>query len=258
MSDLVLTARHDAVVHLTLNAPERRNALSSALRRDLFDRLAEIEADPTCRAVVLSGAGGCFCAGGDITEMKDGRTVLERRAVLEAWRPQVRAIMRSARVFVAAVDGAAAGAGFSLALLCDHVVAEPSARFSAAFSRIGLMPDLGLLWTLPGRIGAARAKDLMIGGATVDAGRAHELGIVDTLVEEGRAVPEALARAAEYARCAPVAVAMIKAALARGPLKIDEALDVEIDGQPLLTGTSDFQEGKAAFRERREARFRGA
>jgi 2-(1,2-epoxy-1,2-dihydrophenyl)acetyl-CoA isomerase len=97
-----------------------------------------------------------------------------------------------------------------------------------------------------------------VGGGTLDAGRAHALGIVDTLAEEGSALPEALARAAAYAECAPVAVAMIKTALSRGPLKLDEALDIEIDGQALLTGTQDHQEGKAAFRERRGARFQGS
>lgn len=256
MNDAVLLDRQGSIAILTLNRPDKRNAIGDAIREALVPLLGEITADPSCRAVVLTGAGGAFCSGGDLGEMRP-RSMLERRARLEGWRSAIHLITRGPKVFVAAVDGPAYGAGFSLALLCDQVVAGPTARFSAAFVKVGLMPDLGLLWSLPGRVGLGRAKALLLSGSAVDAAEAVQLGIADHLAPEGATLDEAIRCASLFADAAPGSVSQIKAALARGPARLEEVLDWELDGQPLLACTEDHQEGKLAFLERRPARFKG-
>lgn len=254
MSDApLLEDRLGATAVLTLNVPSRRNALSMALRQQLTERLRAIEAEREIRAVVLCGAGGTFCSGGDLTEM-DLSDVVTARMRMERTHQLVRTLARFSKPVVAAVDGWAAGAGFSIALCCDLVVAAEDARFVASFGNVGLIGDLGLLHTLPRRVGEAWARRILLLGETIDAALAERIGIAHTLAPAGRTREAALEWAARLADRAPLAIAMTKTVLTEG---LDALLDRERDIQATLLMSADHQEGKAAFAAKRAPRFVG-
>lgn len=250
-SDPVLVARDDALVTLTLNAPERRNALSVAMRRALADALEEIEADRSVRVVILTGTGEHFCSGGDLAGMEVG-SLAEGRERMRQTHRLVRLMVQARVPIIVAVEGWCAGAGISLACASDHVIAGEGARFVASFGKVGLLPDLGLLHTLPLRVGQGRARELLLFGETVDASRALAIGLVDRVVPAGEALAAARQRAALLAAQAPLTLALTKAALAAG---LEAALAREQDIQAALYLTPDHAEGKAAFLEKRPPRF---
>lgn len=259
MSDTVLIERRNGVAIVTLNAPAKRNALSTEMRNALRARLVELGLERECRAIVLTGAGGQFCAGGDISEMVPASgDPLQATHRLHILHDVVRAIVGGAKPVVAAVEGTAAGAGFSLAAACDHVVAARDARFVAAFVRIGLVADCGLQLTLSQRVGHAQAKRILLTGETVPADRAAEIGLVDVLAESGAALDMAVAIAAGFAQLPPLALAMIKVSFARGAASLEEALSLEGDLQARLAMTADHEEAKAAFLARRKPSFTGS
>lgn len=250
-TDPVLVSRDGAIVTLTLNWPERRNALSVAMRHALADAFEEIEPDRSVRVVIITGTGEHFCAGGDLTGMQVASIAEGRERMRQAHR--LIRLMVTARVpVIAAVEGWCAGAGISLACAADHVVAGAGARFVASFGKVGVLPDLGLLHTLPARVGEARARDLVLFGETVDAARAGAIGLADRVVAAGTALATARERAAILASQAPLTLALTKAALAQG---LDAALAREQDMQAALYLTPDHAEGKAAFLEKRPPRF---
>jgi enoyl-CoA hydratase/carnithine racemase len=167
----------------------------------------------------------------------------------------VRLMVNSRLPLIAAVEGWCVGAGISIVCACDHAVAAGDALFRAPFARVGLIPDLGLLHTLPQRVGLGRAREMLLFGETMDARRAHEIGLVDRLCPPGEALAEAKKRALVLAELAPLSLALTKAALAKG---LDEALAQERELQAALFMTADHAEGKRAFLEKRAPTFRGA
>ncbi|GMV01161.1 MAG: enoyl-CoA hydratase/isomerase family protein [Burkholderiaceae bacterium] len=259
-SEDVIEQVDDGIAVLTLNAVARRNALSLEMRESLRERLRNATASRDIRALVLTGAQGTFSAGGDIRkmlipgELPDPMLARQRLDVLH---DIVRLLVAGPKPVVAAVEGHAFGAGFSLALACDHVVAAEGASFSAAFGRMGLVADCGLLWTLPQRAGIGCTRDLLLTGRTVDAAEAHRLGIADTLAPKGQALAVALRQARQYLSIAPLAIAATKSALARHPASLDEALSIEADLQASLRVSHDHAEACQAFFARRPAIFRG-
>jgi len=249
--------RDGAVAVVTIRDPARRNALSAPIRAGLIEAFTTLmRGDDDCRAILLTGAGGSFCSGGDISTM-EGMGSFSGRARLQAGHALVRLMVRGEKPIVAAVEGYAFGAGFSLALLCDHVVAARDARFGAAFGKLGLMPDMGLLWTLPQRVGIGKARRLMMLSEPLTAEEAAGLGIVGTLAEPGAVAAAAMAKARAFADAAPLPNGITKAALAAWPLPLDQMLDHEAQGQGVLFGTEDLQEGLKAFYEKRAPRFAG-
>lgn len=254
MSDPLTVQRDGSIAILTLNDPARRNALSMELRSALRDQLQALAQDSTCRAIVLTGAGGYFCAGGDLTAMRSDDPA-GARVRLGIVQDIIRAIAAGPRPVVAAVEGPAFGAGMALAAASDLVVASEGARFSASFVRLGLMPDAGLLWSLPQRVGAARARALMLSGQVLDATEALAQGLADQVCAPEALRPTAIAQAQMLAEGAPLAIAQIKTAFARGTDTLENVLAMERDGQPLLFGSQDFAEGLAAFRDRRKPGF---
>jgi enoyl-CoA hydratase/carnithine racemase len=158
---------------------------------------------------------------------------------------------------IAAVEGHAAGAGMCVAANCDIVVASTEAKFTCSFNKIGLLPDLGGLWSIPQRMGLGRAKLLMMTGRMIDATTAQAQGLVEELCAPGAALETAIAMAQEIAQTAPLTNGFVKAALSRGPMNVDELLALECDMQGLLFGTEDFQEGRTAFMEKRKPAFKG-
>lgn len=250
----LIEQRDGTTIVLTLNNPQRRNALAMPLREGLIAAFERIETDRTIRAVVLTGAGGTFCAGGDITAMNvkglaDG---LERFRITHRL---VRLMIRCGKPIVAAVEGYAVGAGLSLALCCDTIVAAEDARFGAGFGRIGLIADLALNHTLPARIGTGRARQVLLYGEQMDAATGERFGLIDHVVPKGGALDLGLRRAKTFADAAPLPVALTKGLLADG---LDLALERERELQSMLFLTADHAEGREAFLAKRRPVFKGA
>lgn len=252
----VEVSRQGAVTILTLNYAERRNALSLPLRASLEEGLTAAMADPDCRVIVLTGAGGHFCSGGDISSFA-GVTPPAGRLRMQKVHRSVRMICRGEKPVIAAVEGHAAGAGMCLAADCDIVVAARDAKFSCTFNKIGLMPDLGGLWSIPQRMGLGRAKLMMMTGRMIDGVTAQTQGLVEEVCEPGQALATAIALAQEVAAVSPLSNAMVKQLLGRAPMALDALLDAEVDAQGVLYGSEDFQEGRQAFMEKRKPQFRG-
>ena len=247
-------ARDGAVLTLTLDYPARRNALAIPLRERMAAVLEAAEGDPSVRAIVVTGAGGTFCSGGDISGM-DVSTALGGRERLRRAHRVIRLMAAGSKPVVAAVEGWCVGAGLSVACACDTIVAAEDARFTAGFGKVGLMPDLGLPYTLPARIGAGRAKQLFLFHKQIGAAEAERIGLVDEVVPPGEALPVALERAHFLAAQAPAPMALTKAMLAAG---LDAALEVERHYQTTLFLSADHAEGRAAFLGKREPTFTGS
>ena len=246
----------DAVTILTLSYPEKRNALAIPLRDKLTQALRQALQDDHCRVIVLTGEGEHFCSGGDISGF-DGADAIGGRQRMEKFHEMVRLILKSEKPIIAAVEGHAAGAGMCVAADCDLVVASTDAKFTCSFNKIGLLPDLGGLWSIPARMGLGRAKLMMLTGRTLDATSAQAQGLVETLCAPGQALKTAIELAQEIAQCAPLTHGLIKSALARGAMSVDTLLSLEADLQGLLFSSEDFQEGRTAFMEKRKPTFRG-
>lgn len=241
---------------LTLDRPERRNALDLPDRRDLLAALEGADATPSVRAVVLTGAGGVFSAGGDIRSMSPDPDVARER--LEVVNAVARQLVGGATPVVAAVEGGAHGLGLSLACACDLVVTGRGAAFAASFVRIGLTADTGLFHTLPRRVGPARARALLLTARQVDADEALATGLVDEVVDDGAALERAVALAADLAALSREAVAATRRVLADPWPDLEPALAAERDEQVVLLGGPGFAEGRAAFLGRRRPDFPGA
>lgn len=258
---LVLFASADGVAELTLNRPERLNAFTEAMHRELAAHLDRIEADPSLRAVLLTGAGRGFCAGQDLSErvMGEGDVPPDLGDTLERlYNPLVRRIRGLNRPVVCAVNGVAAGAGANLALACDIVLAARSAVFIQAFCRIGLIPDSGGTWFLPRLVGEARARALALLGESVPAEQAEAWGLIWKAVDDDRLLEEARSLARSLAAGPTRALSLIKQALASSwDNSLDAQLDLERDLQREAGRTADYREGVRAFLQKRPPRFEG-
>jgi 2-(1,2-epoxy-1,2-dihydrophenyl)acetyl-CoA isomerase len=254
MTDLVQLQRQGRIVILTLHNPGKMNAFSQAMRDTLSDILRDLNADPECRAIVLTGGGENFSAGADLSGFHE-TTVRECRARLKrGGAVLMREMIAGAKPIIAAVEGNAYGAGLALACACDHVVAARGAKFCCAFTRVGFLPDMGLMFSLPNRVGMTRARQLIALADVIDAERAERLGLVDELADNGAALVAALALAERYADSPPMAYEAVKGVFARG---LEAMIQAEIDLQPMLWLSNDHREGKQAFAERRKPAFTG-
>jgi 2-(1,2-epoxy-1,2-dihydrophenyl)acetyl-CoA isomerase len=244
---------------LTLNRPEKRNAATSEMLRHLLASLNEAAADDDVRAVLLTGEGPAFCVGQDLTDPAASGEEPNLGALLEErWNPVIRAMRDNPKPVVVAVNGAAAGAGLSLALAGDIVLAARSATFHPAFSAIGLVPDSGMSWALPRLVGPARARALAMITESITAEEALELGVVWKVVEDDALLAEAGDLAVRLAAGPTLAYAATKQAIEAAEANtLSEQLDLERDLQRDLGHSADYREGVTAFMEKREPRFEG-
>jgi 2-(1,2-epoxy-1,2-dihydrophenyl)acetyl-CoA isomerase len=255
--EAVLEARDQGVLTLTLNRPERLNAINDDMLDELTASLRGADTDGAVGAVVLTGAGRAFCSGQDLRDAAAQGEVDIGAKLREHYAPAIRAMRSLRKPLIAAVNGPAAGAGFSLALAADLRIAAESATFVQAFVRIGLIPDAGSTYFLPRLVGPARAAELMMLGETVDARRAFDIGLVSRVVPDATLLDTALELAGRLAR-GPRSIGHIKEALAasssndlEGQLRVEERLQTD------AAATSDFVEGVTAFLEKRPPHFTG-
>jgi 2-(1,2-epoxy-1,2-dihydrophenyl)acetyl-CoA isomerase len=252
----VETSRDGAVLTITLNRPDVLNAFNAAMHKALGSALKEA-ADPEVRSVVLTGAGRGFCVGQDLNEFREAARDIAAH-LRGNYHPNVLALRRLEKPVIAAVNGAAAGAGLSLACVCDIRIAADSATFVPAFINIGLIPDSGGSYFVTRLLGYSRAFEWMTSGRKLSAAEAHGWGLVSEVVEDERLAGRAGELAAERAAMPTRGVAMTKRLL-DGALTstLDEQLEFEAQLQSAATQTDDFKEGVAAFLEKREPRFTG-
>ena len=254
----ILVDRRDGYRVVTLNRPQRLNAFTEAMHLALRAALAEAGADDTCGALLLTGAGRAFCSGQDLSDRLPGRgPPRDLGASLDTYyNPLVRQLRALPFPVVAAVNGTAAGAGASLALHCDIVLAARSARFVQAFAKIGVVPDAGGSWLLPRLVGAARARALALTAEPLAAEKAAEWGLIWKAVDDAALLVEAEALCAQLAKGPKLGLSLIKRALdAAERNDLDAQLDFERDLQREAGFHPDYGEGVRAFVEKRTPNF---
>ncbi len=258
----LLYEEKNGIATLTLNRPERLNALGDTLREDLQDAVTHASEDSNVRVIVVTGAGKGFCAGGDVKAMNERREQGAERPLLEKVAPgrdrTVLALRDSPKPVIAAVNGAAAGAGMNLALACDIRLASTAAKFAQAFVKRGLHPDWGGTYFLPRVVGLAKAAELIWTGEIVDAEEALRLGIVSAVHPPEELMAAAHALAGKIAAGPPIAIRLAKRSIYHN-LECDlrQALEFETFAQNICFETEDAREGIRAFVEKRRPTFRG-
>jgi 2-(1,2-epoxy-1,2-dihydrophenyl)acetyl-CoA isomerase len=257
--DTVLYERTGAVVTLTMNRPERRNALHPSLDRDLRAAFADVSDDDAVRAVVLTGAGAGFCAGADLSVLKQGPTPEELYDHLTTrYLPLIEQIRSCPKPVLAAINGMAAGAGMALALACDLRVMAEDAAMIMAFSQIGFVPDSGASYFLVRQIGYARAFELAAEAKPIGAKYCAELGLANRVARADTVVKETAEWAEHLAQRPTAALALTKEALQFAEDQaLKETIEFESELQMNALQTRDHREGLAAFLEKRAPEFLG-
>jgi enoyl-CoA hydratase len=264
MTTLLVDQPEEGVTRITLNRPDRLNAMTAELIAELHDALGAIATDPACRVVVLTGAGRGFCAGLDLggygpAPRSEGLGRVEvgfaTQTHIATLVPRLRALPQPV---IAAVNGPAAGGGLALSLACDIRIAAASARFNVAFVRLGISGcDIGVSWMLPRLIGASRAWELMLTGRIIEAEEANRIGLVLRVVPDDRLLEAALETARLIVANSPWGIRMTKEVM-WSQLEVSSlqaGIDLENRTQVLSSMTGDMQEAVAAFLEKRPARY---
>ena len=256
--ETVLIERAQGYRVLTLNRPRRLNAFSEIMHEELKRALDEAEADPQCRAVILTGAGSAFCTGQDLNERASapGEPVVLGSALETHYNPLIRKLRALPFPVVAAVNGVAAGAGANIALACDMVLAARSASFVQSFARIGLVPDCGGTWILPRLVGPARARGLALTAEPLPAEKAEAWGLIWKMVDDAALMEEARGLCRRFATAPAAGLALIKRVLEESwSNDLDAQLDLERETQREASLTPNYAEGVRAFLEKRPPVF---
>ena len=260
--EFVLYDVADRVATITLNRPERLNALNPGLRQELLEAVTDSDTSDDVRVIVVTGAGRGFCSGGDVKAMNEANEAGRAGTLEDKISPlrdkAVLAMRDASKPLIAAVNGAAAGAGMNIALACDIRIASKQARFGQTFSRRGLHPDWGGTYFLPRIVGMAKACELIFTGKMIDAGEALQLGIVSRVVEHDELMTATMELAKSIAAGPPIAIRLAKRAIYKSlDSSLRDALEFETYAQNICRETEDAKEGIRAFVEKREPQFRG-
>ncbi|HXB30344.1 MAG TPA: enoyl-CoA hydratase-related protein [Puia sp.] len=257
MSEILFELK-DNIALLTLNRPEKLNALNRSMALELQDQLLACDENDAVRAVMLTGAGRAFCSGQDLQEFPPDRMPDIEKAIDENFNPVIRLLKTIRKPVVCAVNGIAAGAGANIALACDIVVAISSAAFIQAFSKIGLIPDCGGTFFLPRLIGLQKATALMMLGDKISAADAERMGMIYASFEEIDFIEKSLLIATTLAKLPTVALILTRKALLESSTNnLEEQLELEKKFQQKAGLTHDFKEGVAAFLQKRTPAFIG-
>lgn len=259
MSAELKATRRDTTLILTLSNPGKRNALHPDVAAAAIETLSTAERDDTLRVVVLTGADQYFCAGGDLSRLMENRALPKsiQAASIDHLHGWIEAIRYCPKPVIAAIEGGAAGAGFSLALACDVIVASSSAKFSMSYINVGLTPDGGGSWMLSQALPRALASELLMSGKPVSAERLHQLGVINRLTSEGSALDTALQMADELARQSPHAMEGIKTLLRDAPsASLTAHLQAEKHSFVESLHHRDAHEGISAFLQKRPPTYR--
>lgn len=249
---------HDGIARVTVNRPDKLNALNATVIAELGDAVGHIEGDAGVRGVILTGAGPkAFVAGADISELAD-QGPMEGKARALAGQRVMRRLERCGKPVIAAVNGFALGGGCELAMACHLRVASETAKFGQPEVKLGLGPGFGGTVRLPRLVGKGRALELLLTGATIDAQEAYRIGLVNRVVPADRLLGETEQLLRTILEQGPVAVRLVLEAVETGlDLSVDEALLLEANHFGLLSSTADMREGTAAFLAKRKAQFEG-
>jgi 2-(1,2-epoxy-1,2-dihydrophenyl)acetyl-CoA isomerase len=260
MYEKIDLAMADGLATLTLNAPDKLNAVSRKMVAELKECWEGLANDTSVRAVLLTGAGRGFCAGADLADPdRESGAVADSGAALDKFfNPVIRTMRAMPKPIVAAVNGVAAGVGMSFAMAADIAIAAKSASFLQAFARIGLLPDGGSTWFLPRLVGDARARALAMLAPQISAEQAKQWGLIWDVVEDADLMKSATEVARRLADGPTLSLARIKEAMNRAATQpLSAQLDVERDFQRELGKSADFKEGVAAFLAKRKPTFKG-
>jgi 2-(1,2-epoxy-1,2-dihydrophenyl)acetyl-CoA isomerase len=260
VSDTVGLAVEDNVAVVTLNRPRAMNAFNMQLKEEVGGLFSELALRDDVRAIVLTGAGKAFSAGGDIVEMDSNRGPAATRARMHHLLYRlIYPLARIEKPVIAAVNGHCHGLGLSIALACDITYAGRSAQFSMAFTRVGLVPDGAAIYFLPRIVGLNVAKELVLTGRRFDADEALALGLICRVVDDEMLLDQAMATARELAQGATLALGMSKRLLEQAhQLSLEDAAELEKYAQAIMMSSDDHAEGIAAFAEKRKPVFRGS
>lgn len=247
----------EGIARITLNRPDRYNAFNEEMSAEFIDALKTCGKDAAIRAVVITGAGKAFCSGQDLKDVQ-GKTRSLGESVERRYNPMIRLVVETEKPFICAMNGVAAGAGASLALACDYVVASENASMLWAFANIGLVLDSGSSWFLPRMAGARKAFELATLGEKISAAQALELGMINAVLPAEQVEARVNEIASRYAKAPTKAIGLIKRMLNRSNHStLNEMLEMEKNGQEIAGRTHDYKEGVNAFVEKRPAVFTG-
>ncbi|MFM8970802.1 MAG: enoyl-CoA hydratase [Actinomycetota bacterium] len=257
MAEIEVT-RSESIATVTINRPQRKNAVTGDMWAQLAETFRSLSADSDVRCVVITGAGGEFCSGADLSARSASGKQVHQLAAMRHVNDAALSLHRMPQPTIAKVRGVAVGAGCNMALGCDLVVASETARFSEIFAKRGLSVDFGGSWLLPRRVGLHRAKELALFGDIVSAADAREMGLVNRVLPDGELDAFVDGWAKRLAAGPPIALALTKRMLNNAMnVTMEEALDDEGAAQTVNFGTKDTLEAMEAFMQKREPKFKG-